>query len=136
MRFCTRATSGLAPVLAVRGNIDARAPDLPDAITIDVQSDERTTMRLLLLHIAVFGTKLRADAARLATERGASMVVCGHSHVPFLGRDRGMVVFNAGSVGPRRFHLPIVFGVIELTQDRVDVRHIDCETGARWDPPG
>lgn len=127
---------GLAPLLAVRGNIDAHAPDLPDVITIDVQRDERTVLRLLLLHIAVYGPKLRADALRLAGERGASIVLCGHSHVPFIGRDRGFVVFNAGSIGPRRFQLPIVFGVLDLTPSGVALRHVDCETGARWEPPG
>jgi putative phosphoesterase len=126
----------LAPLLAVRGNIDAHAPDLPDVVTIDVRSEARIELRLLLLHIAVHGPKLRADAFRLARERGASIVLCGHSHVPFLGRDRGLVVFNAGSIGPRRFQLPIVFGVLDLAQGRVELRHVDCETGARWDPPG
>jgi uncharacterized protein len=126
----------LAPLLAVRGNIDAHAPDLPDVITIDVQRDERTELKILLLHIAVYGPKLRADAFRLARERGASIVLCGHSHVPFIGRDRGMVVFNAGSIGPRRFQLPIVFGVLDLAPGGVELRHIDCETGKRWDPPG
>jgi hypothetical protein len=37
----------------------------------------------------VYGPKLRADAARLARNAGASLIVCGHSHVPFIGRDRG-----------------------------------------------
>lgn len=126
----------LAPLLAVRGNIDAHAPDLPDVITLDVESGERTVLRILLLHIAVYGPKLRADAFRLAQERGASIVLCGHSHVPFIGRDRGLVVFNAGSIGPRRFLLPIVFGVLDLAPSGVHLRHVDCETGARWEPPG
>jgi putative phosphoesterase len=126
----------IAPVVAVRGNIDARAPDLPDVVTIDVESDGRTALRLLLLHIAVVGPKLRADVARLAAERGASIVVCGHSHVPFIGRDRGLLVLNAGSIGPRRFLLPIVFGVLELSAGGLDLRHVDCETGERWSPPG
>ena len=43
------------------------------------------------------------------------MVVCGHSHVPFIGRDRDLTVFNPGSIGPRRFHLPIVFGTMNVT---------------------
>ena len=126
----------LAPVVAVRGNIDVHAPDLPDVVTVDVESDGRPVLRLLLLHIAVYGPKLRADVARLAAERGASLVVCGHSHVPFLGRDRGLVVFNAGSAGPRRFQLPIVFGVLELSVGRLDLRHVNCETGGGWSPPG
>jgi hypothetical protein len=54
--------------------------------------------------------------------------------VPFLGHDRGLLVFNAGSVGPRRFHLPIVFGVLEIVEGRMSLRHVDCETGETWMP--
>lgn len=126
----------VAKVVAVRGNIDVHAPVLPDMVTVDVENDGRAVLRLLLLHIAVYGPKLRADVARLAAERGASLVVCGHSHVPFIGRDRGLVVFNAGSIGPRRFQLPIVFGVLDLSAGRLDLRHVDCETGEAWSPPG
>ena len=71
----------------------------------------------------------------MARARGASLVVCGHSHVPFIGRDQGLVVFNPGSIGPRRFHLPIVFGVIDLGPGGVKLRHVDCETGRTWEPP-
>ncbi|MBX3245928.1 MAG: metallophosphoesterase family protein [Myxococcales bacterium] len=124
----------LAPVTAVRGNIDERAPDLPDVVTIDVRSKGETVMRALLTHIAVAGAKLRADAARLAHAHEAGLVLCGHSHVPFLGRDRGLLVFNPGSAGPRRFHLPIVFGVLEIADGRMSLRHVDCETGQPWLP--
>lgn len=126
--------AGVAPVSAVRGNIDARAPELPDARTIEVRDGEALVLTILLLHIAVYGPKLRADAARLAKTEGASLVVCGHSHVPFIGRDRGVAVFNPGSIGPRRFQLPIVFGVLEIGRERVSLRHVDCETGETWTP--
>lgn len=125
----------LAPVVAVRGNIDGHAADLPDVITLDLMSGDRSVMTLLLLHIAVYGPKLRADAARLAKAGGADIVICGHSHVPFAGRDKGLVVFNPGSIGPRRFGLPIVFGVMELNKDGLKLRHVDCETGQTWMPP-
>lgn len=125
----------LAPLSAVRGNIDTKAHNLPDAMTLDIRDGDAPLMTIVLLHIAVYGPKLRADAARLAHAEGASLVVCGHSHVPFIGRDRGVTVFNPGSIGPRRFHLPIVFGVIDITRERVDLRHVDCETGATWMPP-
>jgi hypothetical protein len=39
-----------------------------------------------------------------------------------------------GSVGPRRFSLPIVLGVIDVSQEGVSVRHIDCVTGLVWKP--
>jgi predicted phosphodiesterase len=82
----------------------------------------------------VNGPRLRADAAKLAKSRDASLVVCGHSHVPLIARDREVSVFNPGSIGPRRFGLPIVFGRIELSPSAVRLAHYDCETGARWTP--
>jgi uncharacterized protein len=128
------ALGAYAPVIAVRGNIDARMPGVPDAVTIDVRDGGRTLLRMLLLHIAVHGPRLRADAARLARAEGASLVVCGHSHVPFLGRDRGIAVVNAGSIGPRRFQLPIVFAVVDVRRDGVSMHHVSCETGETWLP--
>jgi len=124
----------IAPVIAVRGNIDERAPHLPDVVTIDVCAGEQSALRLLITHIAVYGAKLRADAAQLAARHSARIVVCGHSHVPFLGRDRGLTVFNPGSIGPRRMHLPIVFGMMEIVDAKLGFRHIDCETGHAWSP--
>lgn len=126
----------VAPVYAVRGNIDVRAPDLPDQLTIDVVREGERVLRILLLHIAVAGPRLRADAARAAEEQGADVVVCGHSHVPFIGEDRGRLVFNPGSVGPRRFSLPIVFGMMELGSGGLELSHVDCASGAPWLPPG
>jgi len=124
----------IAPVIAVRGNIDERASDLPDSVAIAVRAGGQIALTLLMMHIAVYGPRIRADAARLAASRGARMIVCGHSHVPFIGKDRGLTVFNPGSIGPRRFHLPIVFGVLEIAHGKLAVRHIDCETGEAWSP--
>lgn len=126
--------SKIAPTWAVRGNIDVHAPQIPDELTIDVCDGDATLFKILLLHIAVYGPKLRADAAQKARAEGASVVVCGHSHVPFIGRDKGLTVFNPGSIGPRRFHLPIVFGVIDVSRERVEMQHVDCESGERWLP--
>ena len=124
----------IAPVIAVRGNIDERAADLPDVVTIDVLSGGESAMKLLLMHIAVYGPRLRADAARLAAESGARLVVCGHSHVPFIGRDRGLTLFNPGSIGPRRMHLPIVFGLLEIAANKLTLKHFQCEDGQPWSP--
>jgi putative phosphoesterase len=124
----------LAPVVAVRGNIDERASDLPDVITLDLRAGGESALKLLLMHIAVYGPKIRADAARLAQDSGARLIVCGHSHVPFIGRDRGLTVFNPGSIGPRRMHLPILFGVLQIRAGKLSLRHIDCETGQEWTP--
>jgi putative phosphoesterase len=127
-----RALERHAPVTAVRGNIDAH--DLPDFVTVSVLAAGALRLRILLTHMAVYGPKLRADVARVASAEDASLVVCGHSHVPFAGVDRGMTVFNPGSVGPRRFRLPITLGAIDFTAGGVSVRHVDCETGLPWRP--
>ena len=124
----------VAPVIAVRGNIDEHAEGLPSAISLDLQAEGESVLRILLMHIAVHGPRIRADAARLAGEHGAKLIVCGHSHVPFIGRDRGLTVFNPGSIGPRRFQLPIVFGLLEIAGGKLSLRHVDCETGETWSP--
>lgn len=126
--------SQYAPVVAVRGNIDERAHDLPDVITLDLRTGDESALKVLLMHIAVYGPKIRADAAELANEAGAKLIVCGHSHVPFMGRDRGLTVFNPGSIGPRRMHLPIVFGLMEIANGKLSLRHLSCETGQEWLP--
>jgi hypothetical protein len=132
-----------AQVFAVRGNIDTRS-EFPDVVVLDIVDDtvdggagpaREPRLRILLTHIAVAGPKLRAEVARMARAEGASLVVCGHSHVPFIGRDRDLTVFNPGSIGPRRFQLPIVLGTIAITPHAVRLAHIDCETGRPWTPP-
>ncbi len=124
----------IAPLLAVRGNIDGRLPGFVDSMDIDFVAGERSVLKVLLTHIAVYGPKLRAEVARLATSCRARAVLCGHSHVPFMGRDKGLVMFNPGSIGPRRFQLPITFGVLSITPGGISLRHVDCETGKTWLP--
>ena len=125
----------LAPLIAVRGNIDARHDDFPDSIDIHVVDETGAPLSTLLLqHICLAGPKLRSDAARNAEAHGAQVVVCGHSHIPFIGRDRGRFVFNPGSIGPRRFALPIVFGTMLFRPGALRLQHVSCETGQPWTP--
>ena len=146
------ALGEVAPVFAVRGNIDPgygkassagagatraaadAAAHIPDARVLEVHDGARNLLTMVMLHIAVYGPKLRSEAAMLARSEEASLVVCGHSHVPFLGRDRGIAIFNPGSCGPKRFSLPILYGIIDIGRERVDIRHVECATGARWMP--
>ncbi len=121
------AFSEVAPTSVVRGNIDPVG--FPDSVAVTIDG-----LGVFLTHIAVAGPKLRADAARRARAHDADLVVCGHSHVPFMGRDRGLMVFNPGSIGPRRFNLPITFGMITYSNEGLALHHVDCETGERWEP--
>jgi putative phosphoesterase len=125
----------VAPVHAVRGNIDAQVREVPETLLIELRHEQALRLRVLLTHIAVYGPKLRAEVARRATSERASLVVCGHSHVPFIGRDRGLSIFNPGSIGPKRFQLPIVLGALDVRGSQASLRHIDCETGHEWSPP-
>lgn len=124
----------IAPLYAIRGNIDEHAPGLSDVLTIDITRDEDVVRRILLLHIGVNGPRLRADAKRLARAEDAALVICGHSHIPLIARDDELAIFNPGSVGPRRFQLPIVFGAVNITSTSVDLAHYHAETGERWSP--
>jgi putative phosphoesterase len=127
--------SRLAPVHAVRGNIDGRGAALPpDTLSIDFVAGATRLLRVWLTHIAVYGPKLLPDVASAARAHDASLVICGHSHVPFIGQDKGLSVFNPGSVGPRRFQLPITFGVLRFGPGGVKLRHVSCETGQTWSP--
>ena len=125
----------IAPVHAVRGNIDGRASEIPDVLTLEITRDERAVLKILLVHIAVAGPKIRVEVARRAKAAGATLVVCGHSHVPFIGIDKGLTVMNPGSIGPRRFSLPIVLGTIDIAPKGVRLAHVDVETGRAWTPP-
>jgi uncharacterized protein len=124
----------VAPLHAIRGNIDIHRDDIPDHRTIDLMDGDRRVLRILLVHIAVAGPKLHGNIVRLAKQEQAQLVVCGHSHVPFVGDDRGVTIFNPGSCGPRRFSLPIVFGTIEIANGKLRFAHIDAATGERWTP--
>jgi putative phosphoesterase len=90
----------IAPLTAVRGNIDgaAWAARLPEREIVPVDG-----LRILVLHD--IGT-LDIDPSG----EGLAAVVCGHSHRPRNEQVGGVLYFNPGSAGPRRFTLPITVG--------------------------
>jgi putative phosphoesterase len=124
----------LAPLFAVRGNIDEHAPDVPDSVELELHSNGAPLLKILLVHRAVYGPRLLPDAAALARRTSASLVICGHSHVPFIGRDRGITLFNPGSIGPKRFNLPITLGLMTVSPTGSTLKHLSAETGETWLP--
>jgi len=90
----------IAPVTAVRGNVDtaAWARKLP---TTDVV--ESGGISIYVLH-DLAQLDLKPDAA------GFDAVISGHSHVPKQEIRDGVLYFNPGSAGPRRFKLPVTVG--------------------------
>jgi uncharacterized protein len=94
----------IAPVYAVRGNIDVApwAAGLPLTEVVPVQD-----LHLYLLHDR-HALDLDPRAARFAA------VISGHSHVPSCEFRHGVLYLNPGSAGPRRFRLPISLGRIRI----------------------
>ncbi len=123
----------LADTLVVRGNIDSLDAG-PEVVTITIRGDEGYELRIVMTHIALYGPRIRRDAKLLARNHNAHLLVCGHSHVPFLGQEGKLIAFNPGSIGPRRFPLPITFGLLEFGPGHSRLQHIDCTTGEPWLP--
>jgi hypothetical protein len=97
----------IAPVTAIRGNIDSEGPcsDLPETEVVLVED-----RYLYMLH-DLNALHLDPAAAKFAA------VLYGHTHVPKLQKKKGVLYFNPGSCGPRRFDLPITIGLLIIGDD-------------------
>jgi len=90
------ALGEIAPVTSVRGNNDDDNGYEIVRVTIGGR-------RILLTHI--FRDELRNEKV--------DVIVFGHSHQPHNEVIDGVLLFNPGSAGPRRFKLPVMVGIIE-----------------------
>ncbi len=118
----------------VRGNVDPSGPTWPDSVTLHIRIGKMSQLDLLLLHIGVANLRLNKNALSLLQQNPARIVIFGHSHVPFLGQDGAITLFNPGSAGPPRFRLPITMGLMEIASDRLKFKHLDLQTGEAWTP--
>jgi putative phosphoesterase len=90
----------VAPVTAIRGNVDVSGAcaKLPDTDVVELGG------RLFYLVHSVHDLDINPAAA------GVAMVVSGHSHKASVQVRDGVIYFNPGSAGPRRFSLPVTVG--------------------------
>ena len=90
----------IAPVAAVRGNVDYGpwADKIPETNVLEAEG-----VSIYVLHI-LDRLDLKPEAA------GFAAVIYGHSHVPKQEIKNGVLYFNPGSAGPRRFSLPVSLG--------------------------
>ena len=99
----------IAPVTAVRGNVDREAwsRKIPSTNLLEVDGAS-----LYVLHI-LQELDLKPEAADFQA------VVYGHSHVPKQEWKNGVLYFNPGSAGPRRFRLPVTLGKLLLRKNKL-----------------
>jgi putative phosphoesterase len=109
----------VAPVVAVRGNIDkgAWASRLPMTAIAETRS--------ALIYVLHDIQELDLDPAAAEFH----VVVSGHSHKPGRTERDGVLYVNPGSAGPRRFQLPITVARLDLRQSPWSVEFIELVEG-------
>ena len=112
-RSLLQRLEAIAPVIAVRGNVDNELVYLPLAEVVSVNGR--------LIYVLHDLSLLDLDPA----SAGFAMVVSGHSHQPRSNRRHGVVYVNPGSTGPRRFRLPISLAKVTFDRLQLNVRLID-----------
>lgn len=98
----------IAPVSAIRGNIDveAWASIYPDTLRLNLFGQE-----ILVIHD-------RKDLRFRLIEKDISIVISGHSHRAGIETLDGVLYLNPGSAGPRRFKLPVTLATVHIDKDR------------------
>jgi putative phosphoesterase len=99
----------IAPVTAVRGNVDraAWAGKIPATNVLEVGG-----ISIYVLH-SLQELDLKPEAA------GFAAVISGHSHVAKQETRNGVLYFNPGSAGPRRFRLPVSVGRLSIRDKKI-----------------
>ena len=96
----------IAPVTAVRGNIDRESSVsmLPETDVVLIEGHYIYMLHdLKTLHLDPAAAKFAA-------------VLYGHTHVPNYFTKKGVLYFNPGSCGPRRFELPVTVGLLTIEE--------------------
>ncbi len=102
--------NGIAPIVAVRGNMDNEnwAYQLKRTEIV-----EKNKILFCVIH----------DISRLDLDPAASdikIVISGHSHMPSIGRHKGVLYINPGSAGPRRSTRPVSVALLRVRGKSLD----------------
>jgi uncharacterized protein len=111
------ALARIAPVTAVRGNVDTTswARALPKTEVVEAGG-----VSIYILH-DLGQLDLKPEAA------GFRVVVYGHSHHPKMEEKNGVLYFNPGSAGPRRFNLPVSVGRLMIAAGKVRAELVELK---------
>jgi uncharacterized protein len=107
----------IAPVIAIRGNVDTEswAKGLPETEVVEIGG-----VSIYLLH-DLGRLDLKPEAA------GIGVVIYGHSHQPKVETKNGVLYFNPGSAGPRRFKLPVSVGRLHIENRKVKAELVELK---------
>ena len=107
----------IAPLTAIRGNIDRSGPcaELPATEAVELDG------HLLYLVHSVTDLDLNPEAA------GIAAVISGHSHKPLMQQKGAVLFLNPGSAGPRRFTLPISLALLRLTAKTLQAEIVELQ---------
>jgi putative phosphoesterase len=102
----------IAPVTAIRGNIDTSGPcaALPPSEAVELAA------HLFYLVHSIHNLDLNPKAAHI------DVVVSGHSHRASIEQRNGILYLNPGSAGPRRFNLPVTLARVAIANAALDAQ--------------
>lgn len=104
-----RLLGSVAPVTAIRGNVDhaGACAALPATEAVELAGK-----LFYLVH-------RREDLDLNPHAAGIAAVVFGHSHQPEIAWKHDVLYFNPGSAGPRRFRLPVTVGILDCIEGKI-----------------
>ena len=107
----------IAPVTAIRGNVDTVGPcaELPATEAIELGGHF-----LYIVH-SIEDLDLNPRVAEI------QVIISGHSHKPSITQRDGVLYLNPGSMGPRRFSLPISLALLHLKPESVRAEIVEFE---------
>jgi hypothetical protein len=102
----------IAPVFAVRGNVDTEswAEELPLTTVVEISD----------FHFYVLHNLRELDLNPQAA--GFDAVISGHTHQAEQRYDADVLYLNPGSAGPRRFQLPVTLALLEISKKPWEVK--------------
>lgn len=102
-----------APVHAVKGNVDMLESDLPETLQLEFDG-----AKIAMIHDSGRKEGRRKRLGKRFPE--ARVIVFGHSHIPFLEDENGLLLLNPGSPTDKRRQTEHTFAL--LRSEEGDVR--------------
>ncbi len=109
----------LAPVFAVRGNVDR------DRWAMRLPASRTVTVGRFLFYVLHEISQLDLDPAAA----GIAAVVVGHSHQASIASRDGVLYLNPGSAGPRRFHLAASIALVHISAKGLRAEIVELDAG-------